>query len=128
MATPPSASSTVHPASGSSGPRRPRPWRRRLAWLAALGLVAVLVLGGGSLARQARTGAAYGARIGCSCRFVEGRPLGDCRKDFERGMALVTLSEDVAARSVTARFALGFAQTATFQEGAGCQLEPWVRR
>jgi hypothetical protein len=72
----------------------------------------------------ARTGAAYGARVGCSCRYVGGRSLGDCRKDFEPGMALVSLSEDARAKSVTARFALIYSQTATYREGPGCVLEP----
>lgn len=74
----------------------------------------------------ALTGAAYGARIGCSCRFVEGRGLGDCRKDFEPNMQLVRLSEDDAAKSVTASFPLLARQTATYREGQGCVLEKWV--
>jgi hypothetical protein len=71
------------------------------------------------------TGASYGARVACSCRFVGGRPLGDCRKDFESGMELMTLSEDPAARSVTARFPLIASQTAAYREGWGCVLESW---
>lgn len=71
------------------------------------------------------TGASYAARVGCSCRFVGGRSLTDCRKDFEAGMELVTLSEDVEAKSVTARFPLLAAQTATYREGEGCRLQPW---
>jgi len=123
MATPPRPSSPA--AFGAAPPRRALTLLRRCAWLALLAGVAVLLLYGGALARYARTGTAYGAKLGCSCRFVEGRPLGACRKDFESGMGLVTLSEDSANRSVTARFALAFPQTATLQEGAGCQLGPW---
>jgi len=74
---------------------------------------------------RALTGASYGARVACSCRFEGGRPLGDCRKDFEDGMGLVTLSENVDARSVTASFPLLARQTATYREGWGCVLEPW---
>ncbi|MFM9935437.1 MAG: hypothetical protein ACKVOL_04480 [Novosphingobium sp.] len=73
----------------------------------------------------ALTGAAYGARVACSCRFVGGRQLSDCRKDFEPGMDFIALSEDQAARSVTARFPLIARQTATYREGWGCVLEPW---
>lgn len=73
----------------------------------------------------ALTGAAYGARVACSCRYVGGRPLGDCRKDFEPGMSLITLSENTAARSVIARFPLITRQTAIYREGWGCVLEPW---
>ncbi len=68
---------------------------------------------------------ATGARIACSCRYVEGRSLGDCRKDFEPGMQLITLSDDPTARRVTAHFPLLSSQTASFREGEGCLLEPW---
>jgi hypothetical protein len=107
--------------------RRPprRPWLRRLGWLALALALAALAWWWRPLHDAARTGASFGARVGCSCRFVGGRPLADCRKDFEPGMELVTLSEDPAAKSVTASFPLLARQTATFHEGAGCVLEPW---
>ena len=73
----------------------------------------------------ATTGASYGARVACSCRFVGGRALSDCAQDFEPGMELVSLSEDVEARSVTARFALIVSDTATYREGWGCVLDKW---
>ena len=78
-----------------------------------------------ALNSYAVTGASYGARVACSCRFVGGRSLSDCAKDFEPGMEIVTLSEDEEARSVTARFPLLSSQTATFREGEGCVLEKW---
>ncbi len=71
------------------------------------------------------TGASYGARVACSCRYAGGRSLADCRKDFESGMGLVLLSEDEPAKSVTARFPLVAVQTASFREGQGCVLETW---
>lgn len=113
----------------SNGPYA-RPPRRgpRLSWV---GLVA-LVLAVGLLAMvwrpmtgYASAGAAYGARVGCSCRYAGGRALADCAKDFEPGMGLISLSEDAAAKSVTARFPLLARQTATYREGWGCVLEPW---
>jgi hypothetical protein len=73
----------------------------------------------------AETGAAYGARLGCTCHFIGGRSLTDCRKDFERHMGLVRLSEDRAARSVTGTFPLLSSQTATLRDGAGCMLEKY---
>jgi hypothetical protein len=115
MATPRPASSTA------------RAWRSRLGWLALLALALTALLYGRAVARYAHAATAYGARAGCSCHYIEGRPLGDCRKDFEPGMALVTLSADEQARSITARIALMTPTTATFVEGAGCQLEPWPR-
>lgn len=103
---------------------RSRRWRRFL--------LVVLVLLAGLLAWYwrplnafAMTGAAYGARVACSCHYVGGRSLSDCRKDFEPGMELVTLSTDAEAKSVTARFPLLATQTGTYREGEGCRLEPW---
>lgn len=70
-------------------------------------------------------GAAYMARVGCSCRFVAGRSLEDCAKDKMAGMELVMLSEDAEAKSVTARFPLLASETARLRDGYGCVLEPW---
>lgn len=111
-------------------PKQSMPRRRpaaRLALLAGLVLVVLLAWFWRPLSSYARLGASYGAHLGCSCRFVEGRELGDCRKDFEPGMELITLSEDTQARSVTARFPLLASDTATYREGEGCRLQPWTR-
>jgi hypothetical protein len=108
------------PASAS---RRPP----RLRWL-VLGLVliaAILAMFWTPLNGFARTGAAYGARVACSCRYLGGRDIGDCRKDFEPGMELVLLSEDKAERSVTATFPLLASETARLHKGEGCRLDPW---
>lgn len=93
-------------------------------------VLAVLVAGGLAwfwkpLNGYAVLGSAYGARVACSCHYLGGRSLSDCRKDFEPGMGLITLSEDKDAKSVTARFPLLARQTATYREGEGCQLEGW---
>ncbi len=106
-----------------TGPRRHN-WRRYLAF-AALAAIALLVWFWTPLTARAVAGASYGARVACSCRFVAGRSLTDCRKDFEPGMGAIMLSENAKARSVTARFPLLSSQTATFREGEGCVLEPW---
>lgn len=115
------------PLSSAPAPTGRSPRRRRLWIVLALVLVvlAALAFYGRPLLHKAELGAAYGARVGCSCRFVAGRPLHDCRKDFEAGMSLVMLSEDAEARRVTARVPLLARQSATFREGWGCQLEPW---
>lgn len=94
-----------------------------------LGTLALLVVvafwGWRPLVSQAEAGTAFGARTACSCRFVAGRDLGDCEKDFADGMALVSLSEDEASKSVTARVPLISSTTATLREGRGCVLEPY---
>ena len=95
----------------------------------------LLIIGGASAAAAyayrepingyAQIGSAYAARVACSCRFVAGRPMADCEKDKLAGMELVTLVDDVEAKSVTARFPLITAHTATYREGYGCVLETW---
>ncbi|HTN13195.1 MAG TPA: hypothetical protein VL094_00150 [Sphingomonadaceae bacterium] len=105
---------------------------RRLRWpriVLGLGLIAALVAWfyRDSVMAQATAGTAYGARVACSCRFIGGRELSDCEKDFEPGMGLVSLSEDEAAKSVTASVPLLASQTATYREGYGCVLEKWDR-
>lgn len=103
---------------------------RRRHWLRWALAVLVLVAAGFALFLSplrsfAQTGASYGARVACSCRFVGGRELSDCRKDFEPGMELVSLSEDAQERSVTARFAWVVSDKATYREGWGCMLDSW---
>ena len=105
-----------------------RPRKRWGLWvLAAL----ALVIGGAALAfREQIDGygsiaSAYSARVACSCRYVAGRPIEDCRKDKLAGMEAVTLVDDDATKSVTARFPLVASATATYREGYGCVLEPY---
>ncbi|WP_082836136.1 hypothetical protein [Croceicoccus bisphenolivorans] len=89
-------------------------------------LVAVIAFWGWQpLTSQAEAGTAFGARMACSCRFIGGRELGDCEKDFVDGMAMVSLSEDTTAKSVTASVPLVSSTTATYREGWGCVLEPY---
>lgn len=116
---------TANTKSGTIG-RIATHWRRVLLVLALLSAGAAWHFGPG-LAEQAELGAAYGARVACSCRHAGGRDLEDCRKDFEPGMELVSLSEDAEAKSVTASVPLIASQTATWREGYGCVLEKWER-
>ena len=95
-------------------------------------LLALLVLAAGTawyyrepIDGLTTTGTAFGARTACSCRYIAGRPLEDCEKDFEPGMEVVFLSDDEAQKSVTARVPLIASATATYREGYGCVLEPW---
>lgn len=126
MATPPQPFPRKATRSAGSGDHSgPPQWRRRLLIGLGLGAAALLAFYWHPIMATARTGAAYGARVGCSCRFVAGRPLGECRKDFEPGMGVVLLSEDVQARRVTARFAFLASESASYRPGWGCQLDRW---
>ncbi len=102
-----------------------RRWWPRLALGLLIALAVVLAVFWPTIRSYGMTGTSYGARVACSCRYAGGRSLSDCTKDFEPGMELVSVSEDAQAKSVTARFALMFSQTATYKEGWGCVLEPW---
>ena len=102
---------------------------RRFPWVMALGLLALAAaviagLWGDVLLGRAAAGAGYGAKGGCSCRFISGRELASCKDDFLPGMELVMLSEDDEAKSVTASVPLLASRTATYREGYGCVLEP----
>ena len=117
-------------AKRSRGPSIARSTGRRRIWPRAL--LVLVVLGGGAawwyrapIVGYSTTGAAFGARTACSCRYVAGRPIGDCEKDFEPGMELVFLSDDPETKSVTARVPLLASATARYREGYGCLLEPW---
>lgn len=114
---------TVNPSDANPGAALRT--RRNLA-LALVILAALLAYFWKPLNGYAIVGASYGARVGCSCHYLAGRSLTDCRKDFESGMELVMLSADQDAKSVTARFPLLASQTATFREGEGCRLERWA--
>jgi hypothetical protein len=108
---------------------RQRPRKRSLAlWglmIVAAALAALFFAFREPIRGYAGISTAYSARVACSCRFVAGRSLKDCAKDKLSGMELVTLVDDGAARSVTARFPLMASTTATYREGYGCVLEKW---
>ncbi len=108
-------------------------WKRamvvRRKWWMAAGLIVLALLGAlmwnwASLRAQARLGTAYGARIGCSCRYVEGRTMGSCQQDKEPGMALVRLADLPEERAVKASVPLLASRTARFKPGWGCLLDP----
>lgn len=80
---------------------------------------------GERLRGDAAAGTAYGARVACSCRFVAGRSMGDCAKDKLAGMALIRLSADEEAKSVTASVPLVASETARLRPGYGCVLDRW---
>ncbi len=104
-------------------PRR-RLWPRALL-AAALVLLAVAWVYRDTISGYTVTGTAFGARTACSCRYIAGRPLADCQKDFEPGMQAVFLSEDAETKTITARVPLIASARARFRPGWGCLLEPW---
>ncbi len=90
----------------SPAPEKAASRRLRTVRNVALVLLAIAVLwviwNWSSIKEQAQLGAAYGAHVACSCRYIEGRDLKSCETDFEPGMELVGLSDDPENKRVTA--------------------------
>lgn len=104
--------------------KKPGRWGGCLPWLLVL---AVLFSGFAiwkfpSFKAQAELGSAYAARVGCSCRYVQGRSLDSCQSDFEPGMDMVSLSEDPATRTVTGSVPLLASRSARYAGASGCLL------
>ena len=101
---------------------------KRTWWIGAALLVLVLfgllACAGPTLTARAQLGAAYGARIGCSCRYVQGRAMASCTGDKEPGMAMVRLEDLPEERAVRASVPLLSHRTARFKPGWGCLLDP----
>lgn len=88
-------------------------------------LIAVLAVGVWqypTLKAQAEVGAAYGARMGCSCRFVQGRDSASCRTDAEPGMEIVSMEDIEGERAVRASVPLLASRVARFEGATGCVL------
>lgn len=101
----------------------------RPKWIYALTIAAALLAvslawNWGAMRARAEVGAAYGARITCSCRYVEGRSLESCRGDKEPGMWAVALSDSPESKSVRASVPLLAGRTARYRPGWGCLLDP----
>lgn len=128
--------------SGQSGPgdnggtgtvyptRQPSRWKRNLILLLVVALVLWLGWMWRSLREEALVGAAFGARVGCVCRFVSQRPLDTCTGDLKvaglTGAARwVSLSEDAEKHAIRASVPLLAQQSADFDPRRGCRLEPW---
>lgn len=97
----------------------------KVAVVVLVGLLLAGFLYARRITPQLELGVGYGARVACACRFIGNRSLADCRKDFEPGMEPIRLSEDAAARSVTAWVPLLASRTVRFDPLLGCQPEPF---
>jgi hypothetical protein len=93
-------------------------------WLgiAALLITAFVIWNFASWKRQAEVGAAYGARIGCSCHFIQGRSLDSCATDFEPGMELVSIERVEGEQAIRASVPILASRTARFAGATGCVL------
>jgi hypothetical protein len=55
-----------------------------------------------SIKGQAELAAAYGAHIACSCRYIAGREIENCKRDFEPGMEMLNVVDDPENKRVIA--------------------------
>ena len=89
--------------------------------VAVLALLALwLVLSFADIKAQAKLGVSYASHIACSCRYIEGRPLDACYKDFEPGMGMVSLADDPEKKRVTASVPLLASAVAERRGDFGC--------
>ncbi|WP_447932923.1 hypothetical protein [Sphingopyxis fribergensis] len=107
-------------------PREPGRWGGCLPWATVLAVLFAIfaIWKFPSFKAQAELGSAYAARVGCSCRYVQGRSLDSCQSDFEPGMEMVSLSEDPATRTVTGSVPLLASRSARYAGDSGCFLRP----
>lgn len=103
---------------------------RRRRWLIWAPVLLACALAGAWLGlrysttgRQAQLATGYIAHVVCSCRYVGGRDMASCETDREPGTEVVRISEDVAARTITARVPLLASRTARFDPEYGCSLD-----
>lgn len=107
-------------------PEKPRRAGGCLPWTLAIAVLfgVFVVWKFPSFKAQAELGSAYAARIGCSCRYVQGRSLDSCQTDFEPGMEMVSLSEDPATKTITGSVPLLASRSARYAGAGGCLLAP----
>jgi hypothetical protein len=114
------------PVAPAPSPKKQSRWGGCLPW--AIGLAVLLAIFAiwkfPSFKAQAELGSAYAARVGCSCRYVQGRSLDSCQSDFEPGMEMISLSEDPATRTVTGSVPLLASRSARYAGASGCLLRP----
>ncbi len=125
--TPPATAAAPHALKPQPKLRKkPSRWGGCLPWLAALAVLFAIfaIWKFPSFKAQAELGSAYAARVGCSCRYVQGRGLDSCQSDFEPGMEMVSLSEDPATKTVTGSVPLLASRSARYAGASGCLLRP----
>lgn len=99
---------------------------RLAAWsgiLILLAIIAAVIVVKGPLGRRAEVAAGYSARVTCACRYVANRSLASCLTDLEPGTEIARVTDDPAARRVTASVPLLARRSATADGLNGCRLD-----
>ena len=100
----------------------------RLRWLLLIAVLVVfaggyLAIKGGAQGKRAYLASGYVAHVVCSCRYAGGRDMQSCATDFEPGMEIVRMSDDPAAKRVTASVPLLAKRSARFTPEYGCTFD-----
>lgn len=94
-----------------------------IALVIAVIAIATLAYFWSNLRAYSATGAAYAARVVCSCQYVGNRGFEDCKKDLEPGMEIVWLSQADDGQRIEAYVPLMAEDGAEFRPGYGCVLD-----
>ncbi len=98
-------------------------------WLIFATVIIVAGAGGltwlraGPWGKRADLASGYVAHVVCSCRYGGGRDMKSCATDFEPGMEMVRMSDDPAAKRITAWVPMVAQRSAHFEPGYGCTFD-----
>lgn len=98
---------------------------KRVALALLTGALALIIWKWIDWRAQARAGSAYAARIVCSCRYVQGRPLDSCRQDVAIDAGAVSLTDQPEEKRVTGSVPLMASASARWKPGYGCLMESY---
>jgi len=98
---------------------------RRLLWVPLALLAFYVAVSWPGWQRRADLAAGLGARMACSCRYVEGRDLASCQGDLAgiNWMALVRYTDDDAHKRILASVPMMAERAARLKNGFGCLPE-----
>ncbi len=103
---------------------RPKKSRMRKLSISVLLIIAIILgyilYNMASFTGNAQLGTAYASHIMCSCRYIQGRSLEDCQKDFEPGMDIVHISDDPTNKRLTASVTFLSEAVAEYRGDFGC--------
>lgn len=105
-----------------AGGRRGKTWLR-VGGGVALALLAFVAWQWSGWRARAEAGTAYAARIVCSCRYVQGRPLDACAQEVALDAGAVSLSDDPQAKRITGAVPLLGRASARWVKGYGCLMD-----
>ena len=83
-------------------------------------VIAIILYNFSTFKGNAQLSASYASHIICSCRYIQGRDLEDCKKDFEPGMELVALSDDPENKRLNASILFLSEAVAEYRSNFGC--------